>query len=98
MQFLIISGLSGAGKSKAATSLEDLGFYCVDNLPVELILQFAQYCLAVKGKYENVAFVTDVRSGLAFDNLSGVLEGLDQLNALIPSYLLKPLQSPGKTF
>ena len=79
MQFLIISGLSGAGKSKAATSLEDLGFYCVDNLPVELILQFAQYCLAVKGKYENVAFVTDVRSGLAFDNLSGVLEGLDQL-------------------
>lgn len=80
MQFLIITGLSGGGKSRAAKSLEDLGFYCVDNLPVELILQFAQDCLAAKGRYENVAFVTDVRSGLAFDNLSGVLEGMDRLN------------------
>lgn len=83
MQFLIISGLSGAGKSRGAKALEDLGFYCVDNLPVELILQFAQYCLAAKGKYENVAFVTDVRSGLAFDNLSGVLDGLEQLKCTV---------------
>ena len=48
MQFIIVSGLSGAGKSKAATNLEDLGFYCVDNMPAEMIPQFAQLCLAMK--------------------------------------------------
>ncbi|MBR5440710.1 MAG: RNase adaptor protein RapZ, partial [Prevotella sp.] len=42
MQFVIVSGLSGAGKSKAASFLEDLGFYCVDNMPADLIPQFAQ--------------------------------------------------------
>lgn len=41
MQFIIISGLSGAGKSRAASDLEDLGFYCVDNMPAEMIPQFA---------------------------------------------------------
>ena len=41
MQFIIVSGLSGAGKSKAASNLEDLGFYCVDNMPSEMIPQFA---------------------------------------------------------
>lgn len=49
MQFIIISGLSGAGKSKAASDLEDLGFYCVDNMPAEMIPQFASLCLATKG-------------------------------------------------
>ena len=44
MQFVIISGMSGAGKSKAASDLEDLGFYCVDNMPAEMIPQFAQLC------------------------------------------------------
>ena len=52
MQFVIISGMSGAGKSKAASDLEDLGFYCVDNMPAEMIPQFAQLCLATKGRYE----------------------------------------------
>ena len=61
MQFVIVSGLSGAGKSTAASFLEDLGFYCVDNMPADLIPQFAQLCLATKGRYERVALVTDVR-------------------------------------
>ena len=61
MQFIIVSGLSGAGKSKAASNLEDLGFYCVDNMPSEMIPQFARLCLATKGRYEKVALVTDVR-------------------------------------
>ena len=69
MQFIIVSGLSGAGKSKAATNLEDLGFYCVDNMPAEMIPQFAQLCLATKGRYEKVALVTDVRGSLSFDVL-----------------------------
>ena len=51
MQFVIISGMSGAGKSKAASDLEDLGFYCVDNMPAEMIPQFAQLCLATKGSW-----------------------------------------------
>lgn len=77
MQFLIVSGLSGAGKSKAAATLEDLGFYCVDNMPAELIPQFASICLATKGRYEKVALVTDVRASLTFDTLFQSLDALD---------------------
>ena len=79
MQFIIVSGLSGAGKSKAATNLEDLGFYCVDNMPAEMIPQFAQLCLGTKGRYEKVALVTDVRGSLSFDVLFQSLDTLDQM-------------------
>ena len=79
MQFIIVSGLSGAGKSKAAASLEDLGFYCVDNMPAEMIPQFAQLCLATKGRYEKVALVTDVRGSLTFDTLFRALDALDEM-------------------
>ncbi len=79
MQFLIISGLSGAGKSKALSTLEDLDFYCVDNLPEELIPQLARLCMATRSKYERVALVTDVRSGMTFEGLSQVLDALDQM-------------------
>ena len=73
MQFVIISGMSGAGKSKAASDLEDLGFYCVDNMPAEMIPQFAQLCLATKGRYEKVALVTDIRSQESFSELFAAL-------------------------
>jgi len=79
MQFVIVSGLSGAGKSKTASFLEDLGFYCVDNMPADLIPQFAQLCLATKGRYERVALVTDVRGSLTFEGLFRALDGLDQM-------------------
>lgn len=79
MQFLIVSGLSGAGKSKALSYLEDFGFYCVDNMPEDLIPQFAQLCMATKSRYERVAMVTDVRSGLTFDGLFLALDKLDQM-------------------
>ena len=79
MQFIIVSGLSGAGKSKAAAILEDLGFYCVDNMPAEMIPQFAQLCLATKGRYEKVALVTDVRGSLSFDTLFRSLGALDEM-------------------
>ena len=79
MQFLIISGLSGAGKSNAASNLEDLGFYCVDNMPAALIGQFAQICLATRGRYEKVALVTDIRGGLTFDTLFRAFDELDQM-------------------
>ncbi len=80
MQFVIVSGLSGAGKSKSASFLEDLGFYCVDNMPADLIPQFAQLCLATKGRYERVALVTDVRGSLTFEGLFKALDGLDQMH------------------
>ena len=47
MYFLIVSGMSGAGKSRAVATLEDLGYYCVDNLPISLIPRFAEICLAL---------------------------------------------------
>ena len=80
MQFVIVSGLSGAGKSKTASFLEDIGFYCVDNMPADLIPQFAQLCLATKGRYERVALVTDVRGSLTFESLFKSLESLYQMH------------------
>ena len=49
MEFLIVSGLSGGGKSRAADVLEDLDFYCVDNMPTALLTKFAELCLATRG-------------------------------------------------
>ena len=82
MDFIIISGLSGAGKSSAAAFLEDLGFYCVDNLPVALITNFAGLCMAGAGtgKYSRVALVTDIRGGQTFDELFQALDDLEQMN------------------
>ena len=76
MEFLIVSGLSGGGKSRAADVLEDLDYYCVDNMPVALMPRFAELCMATKGRYERVALVTDVREKDGFDEL---LKTLDQL-------------------
>lgn len=89
MQFIIVSGLSGAGKSKAASHLEDLGFYCVDNMPTEMIPQFASICLATKGRYEKVALVTDVRGGLSFDTLFQALDKLDEMRQEFSIYFLE---------
>ena len=77
MQFLIITGLSGAGKSRVADILEDLDYYCVDNMPVALMPRFAELCIATGGRYEKVALVTDVREKDGFGEL---LKTLDQLN------------------
>lgn len=64
MNFYIISGMSGSGKSRAMATLEDLGYYCVDNMPVALIPAFAEICMAATGgKYERVALAVDVRAG-----------------------------------
>ncbi|MBR7082263.1 MAG: RNase adapter RapZ [Oscillospiraceae bacterium] len=74
MDILIISGLSGGGKSQAAAILEDLDFYCIDNMPVSLMPRFAEMCLASGGRYERVAFVTDVRGRESFDELFSALD------------------------
>ena len=69
MEILIISGLSGSGKSRAATFLEDIGYYIVDNLPAEMMLKFANFCTASGGRYDRVALVYDVRAGEPFQRL-----------------------------
>ena len=73
MEFLIVSGLSGGGKSRAADVLEDLDFYCVDNMPTALLTKFAELCLATRGRYEKVALVTDIRSQESFTELFDAL-------------------------
>lgn len=80
MDFLIITGLSGAGKSRAADVLEDLDYYCVDNLPVALMPKFAELCIATGGRYEKVALVTDVRAKNGFDELLKTLDQLKDMN------------------
>lgn len=79
MEFLIITGLSGAGKTRAADVLEDLDYYCVDNMPVALMPKFAELCIATGGRYEKVALVTDVREKDTFEHL---LSTLDELEAM----------------
>ena len=76
MEFIIISGLSGAGKSKAASFMEDMGFFCVDNLPAPLIPKFTELGMAGTGEYDRVVLVTDVRSGTNFSALFQSLEAL----------------------
>lgn len=78
MEILIISGLSGGGKSKTASYLEDMGFYIVDNMPAAMILKFAEFCAAGSGRYDRVALVYDVRTADSFTELFDVL---DQLKA-----------------
>ncbi|MBQ9250143.1 MAG: RNase adapter RapZ [Oscillospiraceae bacterium] len=79
MEFLIITGLSGAGKSRAADVLEDLDYYCVDNMPVALMPRFAELCLDTHGRYEKVALVTDVRERDGFGELLPILEELEAM-------------------
>ena len=83
MEFIIISGLSGAGKSKAASIMEDMDFFCVDNLPAPLIPKFAELGMAGQGEYDRVVLVTDVRGGTNFDSL---FRALSDLKAMKCSY------------
>lgn len=78
MKFLIVTGMSGAGKTQAIRCLEDLGFYCVDNLPPTLITKFAEVCFKTEGKIDKIAIVVDIRGRTFFDDLLGSLTKLDK--------------------
>ncbi len=78
MDFLIVTGLSGAGKSCTIDALEDIGFYCVDNIPPKLISKFAEICLAADSKIKRMAIVTDMRGGDMFHSLSAELSLLTE--------------------
>ena len=79
MEVVIVSGLSGAGKSRVAAVLEDIDFYCVDNMPLTMMPKFAELCLATQGRYERVALVTDVR---ALKNIEELFSTFDEMREL----------------
>ena len=78
IHILIITGLSGAGKSQAINCLEDMGYYCVDNLPPALLNKFVELSLQSEGKIAKVALVIDVRGGEFFNDLSRALQELKE--------------------
>ena len=75
MRFVVVTGLSGAGKSTTLDFLEDRGYYCVDNLPVKLISEFAKL-LNENEEIERAALGIDVRTGAGFEELEATLEEL----------------------
>ena len=76
MEFIIVTGLSGSGKSGVINALEDIGFYCIDNMPPQLIPKFGEICLQSEGKISRVAIGADIRGGELFFHLSDNLTQL----------------------
>lgn len=76
-KLVVVTGLSGAGKTQALHSLEDLGFYCIDNLPPALILKFADLCAQAANKINKIALGVDIRGGEFFNTLFEVLNELN---------------------
>lgn len=76
VRLVVITGLSGAGKSQALQSLEDQGYFCVDNLPPTFIVKFAELCAQSQGKVSKTAIVCDLRGGEFFSSLNEALSNL----------------------
>lgn len=76
MEFVIVTGLSGAGKTRAMHAMEDIGFFCVDNLPPALIPVFYDLCIKSEGLRNRVAVVTDTRGGELFKSFFTAMEAL----------------------
>ncbi|MGO0063525.1 RNase adapter RapZ [Brevibacillus fluminis] len=98
INLLIITGMSGAGKTVAVQSLEDLGFFCVDNLPSILIPKFAELIKQTKqsgGGIERVALVIDLRSREFFESLSDAIQTLNEMDGI--SYHILYLEANDQT-
>jgi len=78
IDFYILTGLSGAGKTHANKCFEDMGYYCIDNLPPALIPSFMELCSHSDRKIDKVSLVLDIRGGEFFDDLFKGLEALDK--------------------
>lgn len=79
MKFVILTGMSGAGKSTAIKMMEDIGFYCVDNLPIPLLEKFVELSdLQQNTELQKVAVGIDIRSGQALEELKSVLERIEE--------------------
>ena len=75
MEFIIVTGISGSGKSCAANVLEDIGYFCIDNMPPQLIPKFAELC-GENSAIEKVAIVVDIRGGELFLRLWDNVENM----------------------
>lgn len=80
MRFVIVTGMSGAGKSTALKMLEDIGYFCVDNLPIKLLCKFAELMCDKDNRIEKAAIGIDVRGGRDFSKLEENLTCLDAMN------------------
>jgi UPF0042 nucleotide-binding protein len=83
-RFVVLTGLSGSGKSQAIRALEDLGYFCVDNLPVALLPMFAELTLRAGSEMARAAVVVDVREGRMLDELPGAYRRLKTIRNLNP--------------
>lgn len=89
MQFIIVTGMSGAGKSTTLNFMEDGGYFCVDNLPPALIGKFADICFSPDSGLNKVAIGIDVRGGSSFDELIAEIEALRRTGASIDILFLE---------
>jgi UPF0042 nucleotide-binding protein len=86
-RFVVLTGLSGAGKSQAIRALEDLGFFCVDNLPVALIPTLAELMLRTPTDIPRAAVVVDVREGAFLEQFPSVYRHLRRIEQLAPTLI-----------
>ena len=78
MRFVIVTGMSGGGKSTAIHMLEDAGYYCVDNLPVSFIERFADLVAMPDSEIDKVVLGIDARAGEAFEDVAGIIDSLKE--------------------
>ncbi|MDI6785626.1 MAG: RNase adapter RapZ [bacterium] len=88
-KFIIITGLSGAGKSLAVRCFEDLGFFCVDNLPIALIPKFAELCSKPESEIDKIVLVVDIREGEFLDVFFDVLKDISAQNIIYKIFFLE---------
>ena len=93
MEVIIITGLSGAGKSQAVNCMEDLGYYCIDNMPPRLIREFISLVESGTSGIDKAAFVVDIRQGSFFEDLK---EALDNLKKSGTDYRILFLEAPDR--
>ena len=89
MRFVIVKGMSGSGKRTAMKMLEDVGFYCVDNLPVPLIEKFVELITAPRSEINKVALGLDVRADQPFGDVEKLLEGMKKNNYIFEILFLE---------
>lgn len=80
MRIVIVTGMSGAGKSTVLKIFEDIGYYCVDNMPIALVEKFVELAVAGNSDVKNIALGVDIRSGQAFGGFADVLERMKAAN------------------
>lgn len=88
-QFVVITGLSGSGKGSVLKAFEDLGYYCVDNLPIGLLPKFAELCQLPDSHIERAAVVADIREGEALSQLPAMYQSLDRTNTKVSLVFLE---------